>query len=135
MPSTPVPSGHTPHMSSGPMSQDAFTPGGMTTGSARNYGEQPRIYVPGGPLKQCRSCLSCRILLTLKQFCQGGCPNCPELNMHDEDERTVIELTTGRYQGAVSIMKHGGWVSRYCKLGDDMALGIYAVTIEKEEGM
>eukprot|EP00397_Hematodinium_sp_SG-2012_P071207 GEMP01139214.1.p1 GENE.GEMP01139214.1~~GEMP01139214.1.p1 ORF type:complete len:101 (+),score=13.31 GEMP01139214.1:60-362(+) len=94
---------------------------------------RPLVHVPGAPLKQCRSCMNCRILLTLKQFCQTGCPNCPELNMQNDEESAVISLTTSKYQGCVSLMKHGGWVSRFCQLGDDLVRGCYAVNVQQED--
>ncbi len=86
--------------------------------------------------KEWRACLKCRLLLSTDQFQASGCPNCPELRLHDrETEEMCRDYLTRRYLGMIGNFQPGGWVKRVARLDDrdgHLVKGSYAVRVEPE---
>eukprot|EP00440_Ansanella_granifera_P066388 gb/GFBE01072007.1/.p1 GENE.gb/GFBE01072007.1/~~gb/GFBE01072007.1/.p1 ORF type:complete len:267 (+),score=58.41 gb/GFBE01072007.1/:1-801(+) len=81
--------------------------------------------------KGLRACLQCRIILSKEQFYQMGCPNCRDsLNMKESEAR-VAACTTPNFQGFLSLVKPGAFVSRFNGL-ENRPPGCYALMVHGE---
>eukprot|EP00441_Pelagodinium_beii_P046282 CAMPEP_0197622266 /NCGR_PEP_ID=MMETSP1338-20131121/2631_1 /TAXON_ID=43686 ORGANISM="Pelagodinium beii, Strain RCC1491" /NCGR_SAMPLE_ID=MMETSP1338 /ASSEMBLY_ACC=CAM_ASM_000754 /LENGTH=222 /DNA_ID=CAMNT_0043191971 /DNA_START=21 /DNA_END=689 /DNA_ORIENTATION=+ len=79
-------------------------------------------------VKNLRACLQCRIILSKEQFFKMGCPNCKgSLNMKESEGR-VVACTTSHFQGFISMVKPGAFVSRFNGL-ERRPPGCYALTV------
>jgi len=81
--------------------------------------------------KQLRACRICRLLKTERQFIEGGCENCPFLNIRDY--RTEIhEYTTPNFTGMISVVDpDSSWATKWVHLNKRMP-GCYALAITEE---
>lgn len=87
-----------------------------------------RMHLPKGT-KNLRACLRCRIIMTRDQFVQLGCPTCRDVLRMQDDEARVTACTSTRFQGFITLMVPGAFVSRFCGL-DKRKPGCYALAVQ-----
>mmetsp|Transcript_26729 Transcript_26729/g.75518 ORF Transcript_26729/g.75518 Transcript_26729/m.75518 type:complete len:281 (+) Transcript_26729:133-975(+) len=87
-----------------------------------------RMHLPKGT-KNLRACLRCRIIMTKDQFVQLGCPTCRDVLRMQDDEARVTACTSTRFQGFITLMVPGAFVSRFCGL-EKRKPGCYALAVQ-----
>lgn len=87
-----------------------------------------RMHLPKGT-KNLRACLRCRFIMTRDQFLQLGCPTCRDVLRMQHDDARVTACTTTRFQGFITMMEPGAFVSRFCGL-DKRKPGCYALAVK-----
>lgn len=82
-------------------------------------------------IKNMRACIRCRIIMSKDQFIQLGCPTCRNDLRMQEDEGRVLACTTTDFQGYISMLKPGSFVSRFTGL-ERRRPGLYALTVNSQ---
>jgi transcription elongation factor SPT4 len=82
-------------------------------------------------LKALRACKGCGLIKTFTQFVEGGCENCPGLNMQEGSER-VHECTSSYFTGFISLIEPpGSWVAKWLR-SSQVKPGVYAIDVVGE---
>mmetsp|Transcript_26088 Transcript_26088/g.59393 ORF Transcript_26088/g.59393 Transcript_26088/m.59393 type:complete len:249 (-) Transcript_26088:75-821(-) len=89
---------------------------------------QIRQYAPNGT-NRLRACIRCRLIMTKEQFIQYGCPTCRDVLHMQEEEGRVLACTSSNFQGFISSIRPGAFVSRFNGL-DKRLPGCYALTVQ-----
>jgi len=89
--------------------------------------EEIRRYLPNGT-QNLRACLRCRQIMTKGQFIDFGCPNCRDTLDMQGSEARVVACTSANYQGFVSLIRPGAFMSRLNGL-EHKRPGCYALTV------
>lgn len=98
-------------------------------GAGSAYFDSVRSYFPCGT-KSLRACIQCRIVMEKNQFFELGCPQCPELQI-TENEGRVAACTTQNFEGYISNIRPGGFATRFTGLEKRMP-GFYALVVRGE---
>mmetsp|Transcript_14005 Transcript_14005/g.30438 ORF Transcript_14005/g.30438 Transcript_14005/m.30438 type:complete len:267 (-) Transcript_14005:80-880(-) len=85
-------------------------------------------FLPNDSTKTLRACLQCRQVMNKDQFLNLGCPNCKDLGMQGSEGRTLA-CTTSNFQGFISLIKPGTFLSRFNGL-EGRKPGCYALTVK-----
>jgi len=65
-----------------------------------------------------------------EQFCQVGCPNCPDLAFQNEDPQEVTKAVASEWEGQVAMIRpYNHWMQRATRLNTMIVPGLYAVHI------
>eukprot|EP00587_Corethron_hystrix_P010404 CAMPEP_0113304692 /NCGR_PEP_ID=MMETSP0010_2-20120614/4609_1 /TAXON_ID=216773 ORGANISM="Corethron hystrix, Strain 308" /NCGR_SAMPLE_ID=MMETSP0010_2 /ASSEMBLY_ACC=CAM_ASM_000155 /LENGTH=135 /DNA_ID=CAMNT_0000158945 /DNA_START=96 /DNA_END=500 /DNA_ORIENTATION=+ /assembly_acc=CAM_ASM_000155 len=79
-------------------------------------------------MKSLRACKRCGMIRTHLQFHEEGCPNCPFLEMA-EDQKATNEYTTVFFEGTCAVTDpRSSWAARWLHV-DGMHPGVYAITV------
>lgn len=100
--------------------------------------EQPEtnalsVWEAEGLRKHWRACLTCKLLQTVEQFNNNGCPNCPHKKYNDMEADEVKLFTSGNWTGILAHFQPGGWLKRATHFPErERVLGTYAVEVKDE---
>jgi len=85
-------------------------------------------YAPNG-VKTLRACIRCRLIMSKEQFMQFGCPTCKDVLHMQDDEGRVLACTSSNFQGFITSIRPGAFVSRFNGL-DKRLPGCYALSVQ-----
>uniref|UniRef100_A0A7S4R8B0 Spt4/RpoE2 zinc finger domain-containing protein n=1 Tax=Alexandrium monilatum TaxID=311494 RepID=A0A7S4R8B0_9DINO len=85
-------------------------------------------YAPSG-IKSLRACIRCRLIMAKEQFIQYGCPSCKDVLSMQDDEGRVLACTSSTFQGFITSIRPGAFVSRFNGLEKRLP-GCYALTVQ-----
>merc|ERR1719215_1631668 len=89
--------------------------------------EEIKRYSPSGT-RNLRACIRCRLIMTKEQFYDFGCPTCRGVLDMAGSEGRVVACTTTNFQGFISLMRPGAFLSRFNGL-ESRRPGCYALTV------
>lgn len=85
-------------------------------------------YAPSNT-KTLRACIRCRLVMSKEQFVQYGCPSCKDVLHMQDDEGRVLACTSSNFQGFITSIRPGAFVSRFNGLEKRLP-GCYALTVQ-----